>query len=271
MVTGFLAPDHGSVTIAGHDTIDQPAAARQLIGYLPESSPCYPEMRAIDYLIYRGRLQGASRRDAKQAAHRAAEQCRLEPTMSRKRIGALSKGYRQRVGLAASIVHDPKVLVLDEPTNGLDPAQIRDARNLIKDLAQSRSMLVSSHILPEIERTCDRVLMIVGGTIRADGSPAELAAKLPTRIHLEYRPKNDPDTVPGMIRQVAGIQSVQTSSLPENWNRLDAEASGDAHDRVTDALYRAGVQIRSLTAMQPTLEDVFVHRMDAVTAGEVTT
>lgn len=269
MVTGFLAPDRGHVSIAGCDTIDQPNQARRVVGYLPEASPCYPEMRAIDYLVYRARLNGLKRRDARQAAAQAAERCHLEPHMARRRVGALSKGYRQRVGLAASIVHNPQVLVLDEPTNGLDPAQIRDARNLIRDLAENRSMLVSSHILPEIERTCDRVLIMVGGQIRADGSPAELASRLPTRMRIEYRPHADADPLPAIIEHVCGVESVTAGPTVDGWRTLFMDASHTAREEIASEVLKTQTIVRLFASSPPTLEDVFVHLTETTnTNGE---
>lgn len=265
MITGFLCPDHGQVRIGQFDTIADPGPARRQLGYLPEAAPCYPEMRAIDYLRYRARLNGVARRDARKAAEQAADRCRLDAAMSRKRVGALSKGYRQRVGLAAAIVHDPRVLVLDEPTNGLDPAQIRDARSLIRELAENRTMLVSSHILPEIERTCDRVIIIANGEIRADGSPAELAARLPTKLRVEFKP--DTPTPLATIEQLPGIHSAALDTMGDGWTVLTASCTADANAGVAEFLFRSGAHVRSLSAQVPSLEDAFVHVTESPTGG----
>jgi ABC-2 type transport system ATP-binding protein len=259
MITGFVCPDAGSVSIAGFDTIDQPGQARRRLGYLPEAAPCYPEMRAMDYLVHRARLQGLPRRAARRAADEAARRCRLEPAMARKRFAALSKGYRQRVGLAAALVHDPSVLVLDEPTNGLDPGQIREARSLIRELAHNRTMLVSSHILPEIERTCDRVIIIAGGRIRADGPPETLAAAEPTRLRIEFRPAGDADALVAALRAVPGVSDAQEQPAGDGWRTLTARAAPDAHDRVAALLHESRAIVRTLAADRPTLEDAFVR------------
>jgi len=258
MVTGFLCPDQGQVRIGAFDTIASPGPARRQLGYLPESAPCYPEMRAIDYLVYRARLNGLDRRAARTAAADAAARCRLDATMSRRRFGALSKGYRQRVGLAAAIVHNPSVLVLDEPTNGLDPAQIRDARSLIRELAENRTMLVSSHILPEIERTCDRVIIIANGRIRADGSPAQLAAEMPTTLRVEFMPAADAPPIEA-FRNLPGVHTADLESAPDGWTTLNATGTPDANTQVAEFLFRSGAQIRTLVAQVPTLEDAFVR------------
>jgi len=267
MVTGFLCPDRGRVTIGGFDTITAPQPARRQIGYLPESAPAYPEMRAMDYLKYRARLQGLPPRDAKHAASQAADRCRLDPSMARKRISALSKGYRQRVGLAATLVHSPGVLILDEPTNGLDPAQIRDARSLIRELAEDRTMLVSSHILPEIERTCDRVIIMVAGEIRADGSPAQLAARLPHQLRIEFKTIAENDPLTPRIEQVPGLDGLQTSIDSDGWRTITAQCTDRARDEVSKLVFAAPVQVRTLAADPPTLEDVFVRATEDLPQG----
>lgn len=267
MITGFLCPDHGQVRIGDFDTITQPGPARRQLGYLPEAAPCYPEMKAIDYLVYRARLNGLSRRDARKAAEDAAGRCRLDAIMSRRRFGALSKGYRQRVGLAAAIVHNPTVLVLDEPTNGLDPAQIRDARSLIRELAENRTMLVSSHILPEIERTCDRVIIIANGEIRADGSPSQLASKLPTRIRVEFRPAANAAPPPEAFKKLPGVHTADLEATADGWTALTATGTQDANAQVAEFLFRSGAQVRTLVAQVPSLEDAFVQVTETEARG----
>ncbi|MFT3685662.1 MAG: ATP-binding cassette domain-containing protein [Phycisphaerales bacterium] len=162
MITCLLAPTAGVVRVCGFDTVTQSAQARASIGYLPEFAPLYPEMTAVGYLRFRAGLCGLKGREATAAVEGALERCWLADVAS-KRISAMSKGYRQRVGLAGAILHDPKVLVLDEPTTGLDPTQIRETRALLKQLAVGRVLLLSSHILPEVEASCDRILILRGG------------------------------------------------------------------------------------------------------------
>lgn len=173
VLTGFFRPDKGAATLAGIDMLKTPRKARRLLGYLPESAPLHPEMRTIDTLRFRGRLYGLRGKALQAACERVIGLCALEPVRLR-RVGQLSKGYRQRVGLAAAIVHDPPVIVLDEPTNGLDPTQIRTARSLIRELGERKTVLVSSHMLAEVEKTCDRILIIAGGRLRADGRASDL-------------------------------------------------------------------------------------------------
>jgi ABC-2 type transport system ATP-binding protein len=179
MLTGFVPPTDGSATIAGHDIFEDPLAARRAVGYLPETPPLYPEMSVEDYVDYVARLKDVPRGTRRAAVDRALARCGLAD-VRRRVIGALSKGYRQRVGLAQAIVHDPAVLILDEPTVGLDPIQIREIRALIAELAaekqgdRARTVILSTHILPEVEAICRRVLVISRGRKVVDQPLAEL-------------------------------------------------------------------------------------------------
>ncbi|HEY4572707.1 MAG TPA: ABC transporter ATP-binding protein, partial [Thermoanaerobaculia bacterium] len=157
MITGFLPPTSGRVTVDGKDLFEAPREARRQVGYLPENVALYPEMRVREYLDYRARLEGLARAEARQAIAVAVERCLLEDVRDQI-IGTLSKGYRQRVGLATAILHNPRVLVLDEPTVGLDPRQIISIRELIRELGRQHTLLLSTHILPEVELLCDRVV-----------------------------------------------------------------------------------------------------------------
>ncbi len=179
ILTGFLPPSDGSASIAGHDIFTDPLAARRAVGYLPETPPLYPEMSVEGFLRYVARLKDVPRAARKQAVDRALSRCGLSE-VRRRVIGALSKGFRQRVGLAQAIVHDPPVLVLDEPTVGLDPIQIREIRTLIRELSsggageQARTVILSTHILPEVEAVCQRVMIVHRGRKVLDESLAKL-------------------------------------------------------------------------------------------------
>ena len=159
ILAGFLGMSSGRVRVAGHDVIDEPLEARAAIGYMPEAVPLYPEMRVEEYLWFRGGLKGLGRSDRKKRLGYVLERCWLTD-VRRQLIGTLSKGYRQRVGLADALIHDPPVLILDEPTAGLDPTQIRETRKLIRELGQQHTMLLSTHILSEVEMACDSVIII---------------------------------------------------------------------------------------------------------------
>lgn len=273
MITGSLAPDSGSVTIDGIDPREHPAQARSRVGYLPESAPLYPEMSAAGYLRYRARLWGIPRREIEAAVGQAMERCRITDVANR-RIGHLSKGYRQRVGLASALVHDPAVLILDEPTNGLDPSQIRSARSLIRELAQDKTMLLCSHILPEVEKTCDRVLVLAGGRVRADGPPGSLLSESggPVRYIVEFR--TNPAASPELaLRALASIEGVATTELPDDqpedrargWSRATVHATPNAQDLrepIAGALEDRGLFVRELTRVTPSLESLFVRLID---------
>jgi ABC-2 type transport system ATP-binding protein len=173
ILAGYLTATSGQANIAGIDVFWDPVAVRRKIGYLPESCPLYPEMRVSEYLTYRGGIKGLHGRACKLAVDRAVERCWLGD-VRRQLIGTLSKGFRQRVGLADSILHDPPVLILDEPTAGLDPSQIRETRQLIRELGQHHTVLLSTHILSEVEMTCDQVIIIHRGQVAAAGKLEEI-------------------------------------------------------------------------------------------------
>lgn len=174
MICGVLPPSEGRVEVAGFDIVDQRRQAAARIGYLPESSPLYPEMRVREYLAFRARLYGVD--DAGGAIESAMGRCGLEAASSRL-IGQLSRGYRQRVGLAAAILHDPVVLVLDEATSGLDPLQVIEVRKLIEELAVDRTILISTHVLSEVETICDRIILFARGRVVAEGDLDSLRAR----------------------------------------------------------------------------------------------
>lgn len=273
MITGTLAPDAGQISVAGFDVSRSPVQARAQIGYLPESAPLYPEVTPKAYLDYRGKVFGMARNDRRAAAGRVIDRCDLRSVENR-RIGALSKGFRQRVGLAAALLHDPPVLVLDEPTNGLDPSQIRASRSLIRELAQDRTMLLCTHILPEVERTCDRVIVIGSGRVLADGTPAELAERSPGKARYLAEVRSNPSAGAGPVlttlRRVPGVATAElTEPQPEDagagWCRVVVEGETDADDRreaIAGAAADAGFFVRELTRERQSLESLFVRLVD---------
>lgn len=278
MITGFLPPDTGAVRVCGADTFLQPRRARAQLGYLPESAPTYGEMPVGAFLRYRGRLQGLGGRPLRDAVERAVDRCWLRD-VRRRRIGTLSKGYRQRVGLAAAILHEPRALILDEPTNGLDPHQIRESRSLIRELAQDRTVLISSHILPEIERTCDRVVMLAQGEARAQGALAELLAGAKgggAPVVLEARAPEGgwgaADALLATLEQLPGVAAVQVTELPEGWRRYRCEpapGSGDLRQRIAGAASGLRAPIRELRLERTSLESLFLEVTEA--RGEAST
>jgi ABC-2 type transport system ATP-binding protein len=173
ILAGYLTATSGRATIAGIDVFWDPVGVRRRIGYMAESCPLYREMRVVEYLTYRGGIKGLHGRDCRSAVERVVERCWLGE-VRRQLIGTLSKGYRQRVGLADALLHDPPVLILDEPTAGLDPGQIRETRQLIRDLGQQHTVLLSTHILSEVEMTCDQAIIINRGQVAAAGRLEDL-------------------------------------------------------------------------------------------------
>jgi ABC-2 type transport system ATP-binding protein len=176
LLTGFVAPTHGSARIAGIDVQTERIRAAEHLGYLPENGPLYPDMTPLSLLRFFGEARGMSHALLKQRIDAVVQQCSLD-SVAHKPIGKLSKGYRQRVSMAQALLHDPEVLIMDEPTSGLDPNQIRGVRQLIRDLGQSKTVLISTHILQEVEPVADRVLFIHEGKIVFDGKPAQLASQ----------------------------------------------------------------------------------------------
>jgi len=267
MLTGILRPQQGSIRIADVDALAHPTKARRHFGYLPESAPSYPEMAVRSFLRYRAGVLGIPARRRRNRVHAVLAECQLTDVAHR-RIGQLSKGYRQRVALAAALLHDPKVLILDEPTNGLDPTQIREARSLIGDLAQNRTVLVSSHILPEIERTCQRVIIIGAGRVLADGTPEELCASAGTggciaevRGHLA--------AIEFAIKQALPGCALQTTPLEEGWWHCTIRPAPQTDPEAPDPLQLTGVAlaaakwpIRLLRPETVGLEEVFVRVLD---------
>jgi ABC-2 type transport system ATP-binding protein len=278
IITGFLPPDTGAVRVCGADTFLEARRARAQIGYLPESAPSYGEMPVGAFLRFRGRLYGLRGRKLRQAVDRAVDRCWLRE-VRRRRIGTLSKGYRQRVGLAAAILHEPQALILDEPTNGLDPHQIRESRTLIRELAQDRTVLISSHILPEIERTCDRVVMLAQGEARAQGALNELLegggrggarGVRGVPVVLEARAPEGgwgaADALRATLEQLAGVASVQVTELSDGWRRYRCEAGadgGDLRQRVAGAASGLRAPIRELRLERTSLESLFLEVTEA--------
>ncbi len=260
MITGWLPPTAGRVTVDGLDSVDQSMLVRRKLGYLPETTPLYPEMRVAQYLDYRGRLFRMNRSDRRKAIDHRVEQCALTAVRSR-RIGELSKGYKQRVGLASALLHDPPVLILDEPTSGLDPSQIAESRNLIRHLAETKTVLLSSHILPEVEKTCDRVIIIAQGKIRAQGALADLAA---SRVHT-VEVQADADRALGALRAVHGVANVTSADLGDGWLRLTVEANeqvGDLREVISGVMRTSSWPVRELTIESTGLEALFASAVE---------
>ncbi len=266
MVTGFLAPDAGRVTVCGHDVASRPREVKRLIGYLPEGAPAYPDMTPESFLLFVSGVRGFRGADARQRVLRAAESAALRGVMHQ-RIETLSKGYKRRVGLAAAILHDPPVLVMDEPTDGLDPNQKHEVRELIRRMARDKVILLSTHILEEVHAVCTRAIIISAGRLLLDGTPAELEARsaLHNAVSLELAAAGAP-RAREELAALAGVQRVDELGSADGLLRLRVVPSGgkDLLADVARVAHGKGWQVQGLRIEHGRLEDVF---REATTSG----
>ena len=271
MITGFLAPTAGRVTLADVDVREKPLLAKRALGYLPETLALYPEMRVREYVAFRAELCGVPGRDVKALVDEALGKCFVEDVASSP-IGNLSKGYRQRVGLAGALVHKPKVLVLDEPTVGLDPRQIVKVRELIRDLRKDHTILLSTHILPEAELVCDRILIIDKGRIVASGTPETLRHQMSQMPSVTVSLKGEVPEADAVFRQLPGVSGAsRIGAGGETRVTLDGESGTDLRESVFKEAVTRGWTLLELTPRQASLEDVFVRLVSRDAAVEVDT
>jgi ABC-2 type transport system ATP-binding protein len=259
ILTSFLPATSGRATIGGFDVFEQSIEARKRLGYLPENTPLYTDMRVGEYLRFRANLKGVPGRKVRQAVGDALELCSLRD-VERKIIGALSKGYRQRVGLADALVHDPDLLILDEPTIGLDPNQVRQVRELIKNLGGKRTVLISTHILPEVEIMCSRVIVIHKGKIRASDTAENLLKNHRATGSMRIEAKVGSDDAVALLSRLSGVKDMTTEQDGDyTILQLRLEANTDPSEAVYQLARERNWTIRELTRRRPTLEDVFVE------------
>jgi ABC-2 type transport system ATP-binding protein len=258
ILTSYLPATSGSASIAGFDVFEQSVEARRRLGYLPENTPLYTDMRVGEYLRYRAKLKGVSGSNVKQAVGDALELCNLRDR-ERSIIGSLSKGYRQRVGLADALVHDPELLILDEPTIGLDPNQIRQVRELIKNLGGKRTVLISTHILPEVEIMCSRVIVIHKGTIRASDTAENLLKNHRAAGSMRLEATTGPDGRE-LLAKLPGVKEV-TEEKDGDYSifQFKLDANADPTEETMRLAHEKRWQIREFSRRRPTLEDVFVE------------
>ncbi|MCU0302912.1 MAG: ABC transporter ATP-binding protein [Thermoanaerobaculales bacterium] len=262
MMTAFLPPTEGRVVVAGVDLDADPVGLRRQIGYLPENVPLYPELRVEEYLRFRADVEGVSRADQPGRLDDVLGRCMLAD-VRRQLIGTLSKGYRQRVGLAGALIHRPPVLILDEPTVGLDPNQIIKIRELITELGRDHTVVLSTHILPEVEQVCERVLIIDHGRIVADGTPDALGSRLignPT-IRVELR---GADAAAEALGQLPGVVAVEARG--GGVYSVEHHAESDPREAVFRLAVDRGWVLIGLNPERATLEDVFVRLTTADSA-----
>jgi ABC-2 type transport system ATP-binding protein len=260
ILAGYLPATSGGARIAGFDTLRRSLEVRRRIGYLPESVPLYREHRVIEMLEFQGRLHGLSRIERKQRIPRVLERVGLADR-SRDLIGGLSRGLRQRAGLAVALLPEPEVLILDEPTSGLDPLQRIEVRNVVRELAERHTILLSSHILPEVEAVCPRVIILHKGKIAADGTREELVSKLARASHVRLEAVIGPDvqTATRLLRGVAGVRDVADRGRRGIHHEFDVECEVDLREELGALAAQRGWALRELSWRRPTLEEIFAR------------
>jgi ABC-2 type transport system ATP-binding protein len=262
ILTCYLPATAGRVTIAGREVFDDSLEVRRNIGYLPEGVPLYPEMRVREYLTYRARIKEVPARERRKRVEYVMDRCGVADA-ERKLIGRLSKGYRQRVGLADALVSDPPVLILDEPTIGLDPNQIRLVRDLIRDLGRKHTVLLSTHILPEVEMVCGRVIIIRDGKLVFQETLANIARQSSGGAKVVVEARVGPaeaEKAAAVLGTMPGVLHVRVSGeLPWIVFELDVEPGVDVREEAGRRMVRNGWAFRELRREQPSLEDIFVR------------
>lgn len=262
LITTYISQNSGKILVDGIDTQEDALSVRKKIGYLPEQNPLYSDMNVIDYLKYAAELQSVDKSKIDDSVKRMVKVCGLEE-VKHKDIGELSKGYRQRVGLAQAMIHNPEVLLLDEPTSGLDPNQIIEIRKLIKDLGKQKTLMLSTHILQEVQATCDRVIIINNGEIVADGTTDSLQKQFQGQLIISLTLKKDPkagkEKIISMFESVNGVDKVKIiSDDSEVWNiDITAAKGSDVRDAIFKKVVSNDMVLLNLHQEETTLEDIF--------------
>ncbi len=254
ILTGFLAPTSGNVWIADYDMSEHSLEARQRIGYFPEAIPLYSDMTVRSYLDFSSRLRGLDKKRIKTRIEEVVNTCHLEEYVD-VIIGKLSKGFRQRVGVAQAIIHEPEVLILDEPTIGIDPIQVSVTRQLIKELGKEHTVLISTHILPEVSMTCERVIIINEGKIVAEDRIENLSSLISGTKRIRLEVEGPPEKVADRLRQIEGVLQVSY----ENSNYIvQCAAEQDPRGKIMETIVQGGWTLLSLESVEMSLEDIFL-------------
>ncbi|GJQ60548.1 MAG: ATP-binding cassette domain-containing protein [Candidatus Scalindua sp. AMX11] len=268
ILTCFMPATEGTATVAGHDVFNDSLSVRQKTGYLPENVPLYLDMRVKEYLYFRARLKKIPRRDRKQKMGECLELCGITDVQNQI-IGTLSKGYKQRVGLADALIHDPEILILDEPTIGLDPNQIRQIRKVIKDLGKKHTILLSTHILPEVEMVCNKVIIINKGKIVAMDTPANLMNQLKSVRNVVLEVKGDGKKIEESLSRVEGISSVVWREKGEvNEFIVEAVEGKDLREDIFKCIVKDNYILREMKRKAITLEEIF-HQITTTETEEI--
>ncbi len=262
ILTGYIPATSGSAKIAGYDVHSSSMKVKQQIGYLPENPPLYPEMSVREFLTFVAKIKGVSAGDRPAKIEAAMERCQISDK-AKVIIHKLSKGYRQRVGIAQAIVHDPTVIILDEPTVGLDPRQIIEVRNLIKSLAGERTIILSTHILPEVSMTCDRVAIINRGKVVATNTPENLRQELEEGVGYQIEVEGDTNNLVSELKQISGVDTVEINQGEAHPERSLITVTFTSHDEpgreIAAAIVNQGLGLYEMRRIRPSLEDIFLQ------------
>ena len=260
VLTGYMPPTDGRAVVAGYDVFEQPIEAKRRTGYLPETPPLYPDMTVRDYLSFVSRIKGVPRGERTARVNEMMEKTRIADVANR-HCGKLSKGYRQRVGLAQALMHNPDVLILDEPTAGLDPKQIIETRQLIKALAGDHTIILSTHILPEVSQTCQRVVIINRGKVVAVDTPDNLTSRLQGSETMYLQVDAAGADVASVLQRVSGVTRVAVTDTKQQivGYEVDSEAGRDVRRELAAAIVGRGWGLLEMRPMRLSLEEIFLH------------
>lgn len=258
IITCFMAPSDGDVKVNGISVLEDPESVKKKIGYLPESNPLYHDMYVLDYLDFVARLQGVPEENVQKRIVEMVKVCGLNDE-KHKKIGELSKGYKQRVGLAQAMIHDPEILILDEPTTGLDPNQIVEIRKLIRELGREKTVILSTHILPEVEATCDRILIINKGKIVADGTSEVLRkqAQGSEVLQIEIAEAGSRDEVISALKQLDTVAMVDPSDDGEFRFVINSKEENSSRKAIFELCVKNNWVLNEMTPIETKLEDIF--------------
>ena len=260
VLTGYMPPSEGKAIVAGYDVFEQPIEAKRRTGYLPETPPLYPDMTVREYLTFVAKIKGVPRKESKARIGEMMQKTRIDDVADRP-CGKLSKGYRQRVGLAQALLHNPDVLILDEPTAGLDPKQIIETRQLIKGLAGDHTIILSTHILPEVSQTCQRVVIINKGKVVAVDTPDNLTSRLRGSETMYLQVDAQGADAAGILQRVAGVTRVAVADTKQQvvGFEIDSETGHDVRRELAAAVVGRGWGLLEMRPMRMSLEEIFLH------------
>lgn len=254
ILTGYMPPTDGTAVVAGYDIVEESLEVRKRVGYLPETVPLYDDMTALEYLKFMADLRKIP--EAEERAYETLEQVNLEDRAN-SFIGKFSKGMRQRIGLAQALIHRPEVLILDEPTIGLDPAQVVEIRNVIREIGKDRTVLLSTHILSEAQQICDRVLIINRGNIVAEDTPENLQSRLAGAQRVLIRVRGEADELPARVSKVKGVRDVEAKA--DGSIEFEFSAGQDVRPQVAKAVIQAGFDLLEMRPIGLSLEEIFLE------------